>query len=139
MIQFRERPGFARKAFGKGGVAANAGRKDFQRHQPVQFLLPRLIDRAHAALADELKNFELRKQRRQFGNGWRMERRRLSARGGLVGRALFQQTGGAKPGECAGWQRRAALRTFRDVRRGHWGATHTPIPEANHDRCYQNT
>ena len=112
MIQLRERPGFAREAPGERGVAADAGRKNFQRHEAVQFLLPRLVNRAHAALADEFQDFELREQRRQFGDGRRLERRRLPARGGFVGRALFQQAGGAKPGERAGRQRRAALRTF---------------------------
>ena len=136
MVQLRERLGFAREASGERGVMTDAGRKNFQRHQAVQFLLPRLVNRAHAALADKFKDFELREQRRQFGNRRRLERWCLSAHGGLVG-TLFQEAGGAESGKCASRQWRAALRTFRDVRRGHFGATHTPNPEANHDGCYR--
>ena len=118
MIQLRERLGLAREATGERGVAANAGRKNFERDDAVQLLLPRLVNRAHAALADEFKHFQLREQRREFGHRWRRERRRLPARGRLVGRALFQQAGGAKSGQRAGRQRGAALRAFISIGHG---------------------
>ena len=137
MIQLRQRLGFAGEAFGERGVIADAGRKNLERDDAVQFLLPRLVNRAHAALADEFEDFELGKFRGEFGDGRRLERRRLPARGGFVGCALFQQAGGTKPGERAGGQRGAALRTFWRVGRVHFGATHIPNPEANHDGCYR--
>jgi hypothetical protein len=42
----------------------------------------------------------------------------LPARGGFGGDTLFQQAGRAKPGQRAGRQRRAALRTFVSVGHG---------------------
>ena len=77
MIQLGERLGFAREASGECGIMADAGRKNFERDKAIQFLLPRLVNRAHAAFADEFQDFELREQRRQFGDGRRLERRRL--------------------------------------------------------------
>src|SRR5208282_5942018 len=74
MIQFRQRPGFAGEAFGKRRVFANPGWKNFQSDDPVQLLLSRLVNRAHAAFADEFEDFKLREQRREFGEGWRVER-----------------------------------------------------------------
>ena len=41
------------EAVGKRGITTNAGRKNFQRHDAVELPLPRLVNRAHAALADE--------------------------------------------------------------------------------------
>ena len=60
MIQLSQRLGFAREASGERGVMADARRKNLQRHQAVQFFLPCLVNRAHAALADEFQDFELR-------------------------------------------------------------------------------
>ena len=59
---------------------ADAGRQNLQRHDAVEFFLPRLVDRAHAAPADELDDFKLRKFRRQFLDGRRRETRILRAR-----------------------------------------------------------
>ena len=75
MIEFRQRLGLAGEALGKRGIVADAGRKNFQRHHAVELLLPRFINRAHAAFADEFEDFELRKFRGQFGDGRRIERR----------------------------------------------------------------
>ena len=36
MAQARQRPGFAREALGKTGIACHAGRQDLERDQPVQ-------------------------------------------------------------------------------------------------------
>ena len=77
MIQFCQRLGFAGEASGKRGVAADAGRKNFQGDNPVQFLLADFIDRAHAALADEFQNFELRELPGQFLRFGRNEARRF--------------------------------------------------------------
>ena len=38
-----------------------SGRQDLHGHQPVQFLLPGLVDRPHAAAAEEFEDFQLRK------------------------------------------------------------------------------
>ena len=62
MVQAGQGAGFAVEPLGKAGVACCGRRQDLQRHQPVQGRLPGLIDRAHAALADELKDFELGEQ-----------------------------------------------------------------------------
>ena len=80
MIELRQRLGFAGEAFGKRGVVADAGRQNFQRDDAVQFLLPRLVNRAHAALADEFEDFELRKLGGEFGDGRRLKRRLSSHR-----------------------------------------------------------
>ena len=118
MIELRQRLGLAGEAFGKRGIVADAGRKNFQRDDAVELLLPRLIDRAHAAFADEFEDFELRKLRREFGDGRRIERRLFGVRDGVRRRAGFEQAGGAKSGQRAGGQRRAALRTFVAVGHG---------------------
>ncbi len=62
MVQARQGAGFPVEALGKTRVACCHRRQDLQRHQPVQGGLARPIDSAHTALADELKDFELRKQ-----------------------------------------------------------------------------
>ena len=81
MIELRQRLGLAGEALGKRGIVADAGRQNFQRDDAVQLFLPRLIDRAHAALADEFEDFELRKfQRREFGDGRRIETAAVSRR-----------------------------------------------------------
>ena len=75
MVQARQGAGFAVEPLGKARVAGGGGRQDLQRHQAVQAGLARLIDGAHAALADELKDFELGKQLGEF-----RDRRRHKAR-----------------------------------------------------------
>ena len=118
MIELRQRLGFAGEALGKRRIVTNAGRKNFQRDDAVQLFLPRLIDRAHAAFADEFEDFELRKLRREFGDGRRIERRLFRVGDGVRRRAHFEQAGGAKSGQRAGGERRAALRTFVFVGHG---------------------
>ena len=46
----------------KAGVAADLRRQDLQRHQAVELLLPGLVDRAHAAPADEFQDLQLGKE-----------------------------------------------------------------------------
>ena len=55
MDQPGQRARFAVEPLGKTRAARGLRRQDFQRHQPVQRRLARLIDRAHAALANEVQ------------------------------------------------------------------------------------
>ena len=71
MIELGERLSLAGEAGGKGRFLADAGREDFQRDNAVQFYLPGLVNGAHAALADEFEDFELRKQFGDVRNGRR--------------------------------------------------------------------
>ncbi len=85
MVQARQGAGFAVEPLGKARVARGGGRQDLQRHQPVQIWLARLIDGAHAALADELKDFELGKQLGEVRDWRRHEPRPFGAPGSRVG------------------------------------------------------
>ena len=98
MIELGQRLGFAGEAFGKRGIPADAGRKNLQGHNAVQLLLPGLIDRAHAALADEFQNFQLGKLRAQLLRFGRDEARRLFRRVGVGagGKRAFHQAFGAE-------------------------------------------
>ncbi len=51
------------EALRKGGIATDARRQHLQSDDAVELLLARLIDGAHAALADELKHVQLRERR----------------------------------------------------------------------------
>src|ERR1019366_3388125 len=103
---------------GKRGIITDAGRKNLQRDNAVKLFLPRLENRPHAALADEFENFELRKFRGKFLDGWRVERRLFGGPDSVRWRAHCEQAGGAKSGQRAGRERRAALPTFISVRHG---------------------
>ena len=74
MVELRQRLGFAGEAFGKRRFIANARRQNFQRDEPVQLPLPRLVNRAHAALAEEFEDFELRKKFGKLRDRGRNER-----------------------------------------------------------------
>ena len=67
MAEHGHRPGLAGEPLGEGGVLADLGREDFQRHEPVEPLLPGLVDHAHAAAADQLQNLQIGEIGRQFG------------------------------------------------------------------------
>ena len=90
MIELGERLGFAGEACRKRGVAARGGRQDLQRHEAVEPLLSRLVDCPHAALAQELENFQFQEQfghfrdRRRHKSGLRCG---VSFRGHLSGEA----------------------------------------------------
>ena len=63
------------KRSAKPGIVAGPGRQDLQRDKAVEPRLAGLIDRAHAALADELQNLELGKElghglHRQAARSW---------------------------------------------------------------------
>ncbi len=84
----------------------------------VELFLPRLVNRAHAALADEFEDFELRKFGRKLDDRRWRERRLFGTGDGVRRRAHFEQAGGAKSGQRAGGERRAALRAFVSVGHG---------------------
>ncbi len=50
MVQLGQGLGLADESFGKGGRLADAGRQNFQRHDPVKVRLAHFIDGAHAAV-----------------------------------------------------------------------------------------
>ena len=91
-------------------IAPRGGGKHLERDPAVQSRLPGLVDRAHAALPEQFDDFQVREERRDLGH----RRRGLTAirRGGdcFGGKALLEQTGGAKSAH-AGRQRSAALGT----------------------------
>ena len=61
MAQFGERAGFAAEAAGEIQVAAGARCEDFQGDEAIERRLARLVNRAHAALADDFEDFQLGK------------------------------------------------------------------------------
>ncbi len=65
----------------KAGSSATSRRQDLQRHQPVQLLLPGLVDDAHAALAEEFQDLQLGKLPAQ-----RFQQRRAEPAGRRLGR-----------------------------------------------------
>ena len=112
MIELRERAGFAGEALGEIQVAAGPRRENFQRDEAVQRRLARLVNRAHAAFADEFEDFELRKKFGEVGNRGRHERRRAGRRAAFGRDAALQQAGRAKSFRHVRFQFRAALRAF---------------------------
>ena len=66
VVEFRQCAGLAGKTFGKRGIAGDGGGQDFQGDDPVEFGLPRLVNRAHAAAANEFEDFQRREKRREF-------------------------------------------------------------------------
>src|SRR5262249_42738567 len=73
VLQARQRAGFTDKTLGEGRVVAGLVRQDLQGHEAVELDLPRLVDRAHAAVADQPDDFELREMRGEFFHRWRRE------------------------------------------------------------------
>ena len=67
MRQASQGPGLACETFRERRVAAPLGRQDFEGHQPIELELPGLVHGTHAALADQVQNFQLGKVRSQFG------------------------------------------------------------------------
>ena len=61
VIQFGQRPGFPGKALGEAGSGSSLRRQDLQGDDAVEVRLPRLVNGAHATLADEFQDCELRK------------------------------------------------------------------------------
>jgi hypothetical protein len=110
------------------------GWQDLQCHQTVEGGLTRLIHRPHAAFAEEAEDLKLREEL-----GHLLECRWHERFGiGSGGSTLLEEAGGAKPGQRARRQRRAALRAFLRHRPIHSGFIHTPTSEANPSKCYRN-
>ncbi len=82
VIQLGQCAGFAREAFGKGGIFADFRRQDFQSDVAVEPRLTRFVNGSHASLAQQLDDFELREMRRQFFGGGGDKAR--MARGGIA-------------------------------------------------------
>jgi hypothetical protein len=81
VAQLREGAGFTEEPLGERRILAHFRRQHFERDRAIESDLPRLVNGPHAALADELHNFELREVRGEF-----FERRR-SEIGAVRGRA----------------------------------------------------
>jgi hypothetical protein len=60
VLEFAEHAGFAGETFFKRRITAQFGREDFEGDRAVEFRLARLIDVAHAAVADEPDDFTRR-------------------------------------------------------------------------------
>src|SRR5262245_44924844 len=113
MVEPGQRLGFTGKAIGKRAIATNAGRENLQRDDPVQFLLPRLVNRAHATAADQSDDLELREFHGKLGGGLRIEGQRFAAAIEVGGKRRFQQALRAKSLRRAGCQRFATAWTSR--------------------------
>ena len=106
----------SQEAIGKTRVGHAFGRQNFQRDNPIQLRLARLVNHAHAAAPEAFQNFKLRKMRGQFGR-----RGRRRHRGGFIRKNGLRseiQRHHATRAEAAGHvllERRAALRA--DFRR----------------------
>ena len=122
MVQPGQRPGLAGEPLGERRVLRRVGRDHLERHDPVEVLLPGLIDRAHAAAAEQLQDLELRESAaarsahspagRRLRAGGRRRHGHAVGRvdGSVAGQAARHQTGRAEPLRRIGRQRRAALR-----------------------------
>jgi hypothetical protein len=121
MIEFGQCFGLAGKSVGERRISGNAGRQDFYRHQPVQFLLAGLIHGAHAAAADKFQDLQGREPGRQLGGlWWRPARQQLGVGGGqAIGlQPQFQQAGPAQPLRSFGGQRRTTA--WARLQISHW-------------------
>ena len=61
MVEHGHRPGLAGEAFGERRVLPDLGREDLQGHEPVEPLLPGLVDHAHAAAAHQFQDLQVGK------------------------------------------------------------------------------
>jgi hypothetical protein len=65
--------GFTGEAFGEARITPRLGRENLQGHYAVEARLAGLIDRAHAASSDQLKDLELGKELGDGLDWWRNE------------------------------------------------------------------
>ena len=113
MTQPSERARFAIEALLEACSFRARCRKNLQGHNAVEHRLPRLVDRAHAARAEQRLDFQLRKQLRYLGEGRWFEMAALGCRAVLGFHPLSQQATRAQTRQRARWHWLAALRTWR--------------------------
>ncbi len=118
MVQPRQGLGFACEPPGELRILLLFPGQDFERDEAVQARLPRLIDNAHATPAEAFENFQLRKQRGDFGRRGRRMNDLGSVRAGcarslrLSGEAGLQHAFGANPAQCRWRHWLSAMRTI---------------------------
>ena len=89
------------------GMAGELGTYQFERDQALEFGVARLVDRAHAALAEQLKNFEA------FGE--KSSGFKLPFRGSFAGRPRRDRDGPRLGAANGGAHRRAAKWSCRPM------------------------
>jgi len=67
MIELGERAGFTGEALGERRIAAPLGGQHLEGDESIELRLPGLVDSAHAALAEQAEDFQVREVRRQLG------------------------------------------------------------------------
>src|SRR5207248_5839763 len=95
-------------------------RQDLESHQPVELLLPRLVDGAHAALAEELEDFQLGEVRCQV-------RRRRRPESGRIRPGEWADPGVLRREQSA--KELAGIAEGTDLRCGLWRRTLESLPE----------
>ena len=115
MAQLGQRAGLAREALREPRVPGGFHWKNLERHQPVNLALPRFIDCAHAAGAEQFDDFKLQEvpgnvfQRRRCRRGPFRARAKAA---GFTADAHLHQAFRAEAARRAGWHGFAAMRTF---------------------------
>jgi len=90
MMQFPEHARLACESLRKCRIASQLRRENFQSDSAIEGRLPRFVNEAHAALTDELFDFELRE------GGCDFRQRRRSATSGRLFIRFTQYAGGAE-------------------------------------------
>src|SRR5207244_6089156 len=101
MIELGKRAGLAGEPFGEGRVVAV--RQHLQCDHAVQSRLPGLVDRSHAACAEQFDNFQLWENGRDLGNARRRERRVIAGLTRVV-QATDEQALGAQSARSVSWE-----------------------------------
>ncbi len=103
MVELCQCSRFLLEAFQAAITLGNFLREQLDGNGSVEIRLPRLVDGTHAAVTDQLQQFQLREVRCQFPNFWRDKTRipRVRCTCG-VGYGLSKQTNRAKPPQQLG-------------------------------------
>ena len=111
VTEAREGAGFAIEAIGKAPAIGGLWREDFQGDEALEGRLARFVHGAHASLAEERNDFELREKPRDF-----LQRRRREGgtrmADGFNGCAFLKEASRAKSLEDSAGKKRAAARTL---------------------------